>query len=628
MSSTKIINVLKDDSFEEILDLFKSTSAEEVIFVLPKSARAFKREEHFASLKDESKSLGKSVSFLCSSPELNDLAKKYKFDVLLARSSAPKKSVSRQTSSSRLVPADSGSISVVNQIEDFYSEPATSEDSISTSTAQVKEETSDDLEDDDSPNGRRLDDIFVPGTENQRNVKVYGGREKTIPVEIRQSDFSDEPLEHRALQEIKSVWGSRAIPTETNLAPKAMGWFSRTRRSLSNFKPKLVSNGFDRPRRSSHRIGLIAMACVAVIILGTVVFITTGKAQVTIKPASQPLDFSLTVFASDNTSAVSLTGMAVPGQLFNIQKTVSQDFIATGHVDVAQKARGTITVYNELTTDQPLVTTTRFESADHHIFHTLTSIVVPAGKTVSGKLVPGSKDVQVIADKAGSEYNVPVGLFTIPAFKEQGNTEKYQKVYGQSTAPILNGTSGQSTVVTESDLNTAKQTLTTLLTANIQDELKTQINGLKIINDSQVVIGSPSSTSPADATASTFKVNLAGSLKTIGFKESDLYTLISQYVDTQKSKTVLLDKLTITYTNPRWDEAKNGLSFTVHVTGPGYSKVDQQKIITDLLGKNDADMRAYLGSISGITSANVNLSPFWVRSIPNNKDKVQVDVSY
>lgn len=576
MSSTKIINVLKDDSFQEILGLFKATPAEEVIFVLPKSAKAFKKEEHFASLRSEAKELGKSVSFLCSNPELNDLAKKYRFDVLLARSPVPRKKAN--------------SINVVNQIEEFYAEPAL--DSNSISTLQPAEE---------SANDRRLDDIFVPEIENHRNIKVAGTREKIMPVEVNQSDFAYEPVEHRASEQIKSLW---------------------------SFLPKLVSTNDNRPRRPARRTGLIALACLAVVILGAVIFITVGNAEVTIKPKSEPLDLSLAVFASDNTSAVSLASLAIPGQLFNVQKTVSQDFTATGHVDVAQKARGVITVYNELSADQPLIATTRFESADHHIFHTLTSITVPGSKTISGKLVPGSKDVQVIADKAGSEYNVPVGLFTIPAFKEQGNTEKYQKVYGQSTAPILNGTSGQSTVVTDTDLNTAKQTLSTLLTSNIQDELKAQINDLKIVNYGQVTIGTPVSTSPADAKATTFTVNLSGSLKTIGFKESDLNTLVAQYVDAQKDMTVLPDKLVLTYDNARWDNNKNGLSFTVHITGPGYAKVDQQKIITDLLGKNDAEIRAYLGAIVGISSAHVSLSPFWVRSVPGNKDKVKVDVSY
>src|SRR3989344_7896399 len=85
MASTKIINVLKDDKFEEILDLFKNTSAQEVIFVLPKTSKAFKSEEHFVILENEAGKLSKKISLLCSNPETNKLAKKYKFDVLLAK---------------------------------------------------------------------------------------------------------------------------------------------------------------------------------------------------------------------------------------------------------------------------------------------------------------------------------------------------------------------------------------------------------------------------------------------------------------------------------------------------------------------------------------------------------------
>src|SRR3989344_1878043 len=85
MASTKIINVLKDDKFEEILDLFKNTQAEEVIFVLPKTSRAFKKEEHFITLSGEAEKNNKKISLLCSNPDINTLAKKYKFDVLLAK---------------------------------------------------------------------------------------------------------------------------------------------------------------------------------------------------------------------------------------------------------------------------------------------------------------------------------------------------------------------------------------------------------------------------------------------------------------------------------------------------------------------------------------------------------------
>src|SRR3989344_3690663 len=85
MSSTKIINVLKDDKFDELLDLVKNTDASEIVFVLPKNTRAFKSEGHFVVLADEAKDSGKSISFLCSNPEVNELAKKYGLDVLSAK---------------------------------------------------------------------------------------------------------------------------------------------------------------------------------------------------------------------------------------------------------------------------------------------------------------------------------------------------------------------------------------------------------------------------------------------------------------------------------------------------------------------------------------------------------------
>ena len=92
MASTKIINVLKDDKFEEIFDLFRNTSAKEVIFVLPKTSRAFKNEEHFVILENEANKSGKKISLLCSNPETNNFAKKYNFDVLLAKSENQKPS--------------------------------------------------------------------------------------------------------------------------------------------------------------------------------------------------------------------------------------------------------------------------------------------------------------------------------------------------------------------------------------------------------------------------------------------------------------------------------------------------------------------------------------------------------
>src|SRR3989344_2246964 len=108
MGATKIINVLKDDKFEELLDIVKNADASEVVFVLPKQARAFKAEGHFVVLADEAKDSGKSISFLCSNPEINELAKKYKFDVLSTKT----ESTNPKMATSKSEPVRSASVAV------------------------------------------------------------------------------------------------------------------------------------------------------------------------------------------------------------------------------------------------------------------------------------------------------------------------------------------------------------------------------------------------------------------------------------------------------------------------------------------------------------------------------------
>ena len=566
MSSTKIINVLKDDSFQEILDLFKAAPAEEVIFVLPKRSKAFQKEDHFTALQSEAKNLSKTVSFLCSNPEINEMARRYKFDVLLARSTAPRKTSPKSTNS----------INIVNQIEDFYAEPALDDSMISTSGLKVQEALADNKQDREdntevpvAVSAQRLDDIYVADRENFQSLKVSGGREKAEEVEIKKF---------------------------TKYTPK------------KSLKP----NG---------RLGWATFIVAGLIVMGSVVFITAGKAEVVIKPVGQTLDTKIDVFASDTVAAVDGSKSSIPGQIFNIQKTATEEFPATGSVDVAQKARGAISIYNETSSAHPLVATTRFESADGHIFHTLTSVVVPAAKSGPGKI-----EVQVIAAKSGSDYNVPAGNFTIPAFKERGDAEKYKKIYGKSSASMHSGTGGKASVATNADLASAKQSLTAKITATVQDELKAQINGLQVINDNQISIGEFNSESPAAGTA-TFKASLSGSIRTVGFKQSDLEELVVKKIG-GGSQTVLPEKLSFSYENIKWDDLKKGLTFTAHVTGKSYAKLDSGQIISNLLGKKDSQIKAYLSGVSGIAEAKVSLSPFWVRSVPKDSDKVRLDLSY
>lgn len=583
MASTKIINVLKDDKFEEILDLFKNTLAKEVIFVLPKTSRAFKNEEHFVILENEAQKMDKKISLLCSNGEINKLAKKYQFDVLLVKDGEEKREEEEE-----------------EEEEGKELEPEQKENT--EEAAIYREDKNDQYQVVTASKIKRgLEDIV-----KQSGTQLKIALQKERPINL---DVKKKPI-HQPLDDIKNVWKRQEeyISGESIWA----GINNRTKKSFRNFPKKL----------------LVGLGVISVILLGTIIYISTGSAKIDITPNKQPLDIQLKVSSSDKFSSVDTELNKIPGQLFNVEKNATQTFPTTGEKEVAQKARGKITVFNEYgTTPQVLIATTRFQTPDGFIFRTLKSITVPGTKVENGKIIAGSINVEVIADKPGQSYNIPATKFSIPAFSERDDAGRYEKIYGRSDEEMKGGALGKAKVVTDADFNTAQQTLSDQITKAVEESIKTQTSGLKVINDFSVQLKEPESTAKTDEAADSFMMAVSGSIKIIGFKEDDLKDLIEKYVDKTKNLTVIAEKLTINYSNIIFDETNNILTFTVSIKGNSYVKIDANKIKADLSGKNEKEIKDYFKENS-VGTVKVALWPFWVKRIPQDKERTKLQVNY
>lgn len=609
MPSTKIINVLKDDKFEEILDLFRDTPAKEVIFVLPKTSRAFKSEDHFVILENEAKKYGKKISLLCSSSETNKLAQKYNFDVLLAKEDDEKPS---------LITVANPALFQKSGVNQFSAEDEGKSD-----------DEPDEEEKDDTDNESRYEAITVSkikhglegivGGKNSIHLNVSPKKERPVQLDVRRKTPRTE------MEEIQSVWEAAPDKEEKNL------WANLGLRSQGRGKPWLDKRKWDYLRtgfKNFSKKSVIILGAASVLLLGAIIYVSTGSAKIDIRPQKQLLETDLKISASDKFSFVDQSLNKIPGQLFSIDKTVSQTFPATGEKEVAQKARGMITVNNAYgTTPQVLIATTRFEK-EGLIFRTLKTVTVPGTRVVNGQISPGTVNVEVVADKAGETYNISAGKFTIPAFNERSDAGRYEKIYGQSVAPMKGGISGRAKVVTWSDYNSAKEALQDQLKKDIDNALKAQTAGLKAIDSLSVKISKPESSAKVDEAADSFTMSFNGSLKTIGFKESDLLNLIKQYIDKNRNLNVLPEKLQLSYRSMNFKDIDNVLEFTVGISGDVYSKVDVDKIKKELAGKDEDEIKSYLRGIVEIESAKVILSPFWVKRIPDKPDKTLVNVSY
>lgn len=669
--SVKIINVLKDDSFNDILDLFRQATAAEVILVLPRVGKLFRHEDHFAAFASEAQQGGKTVSVLTSNPQTAQLARKFGFGVMASGTSRTAKATTAPVAlASAAVPVDF-STRDFDDTADLGDVPLTSDQTIGNEPDDEEEvdplrgmhiEDEDgpvDADNDgqvDTPDDESLtiaDDAAsfvsaliatphatlaaapkpIPARPPQPNdidgvrisppkvsVPTTARTEKPQPIPVaKASPVTDEEAARADLDYIDAVWRNKNgnVTPEAIVPPMQSAVLRRTIPGVSRFN----LGGF-APKRAA-----LAILVGAVIVLGAVVYLITGSAHVAITPVSKTVDTQITVQSSDTFTSVDDAFAKIPGQLIEVSKSADNTVQSTGKREVASKARGKLTVFNEYSSSpQTLIATTRFQSEGGKIFRTLQNITVPGSSVQSGKTVAGKVTVDVIADAPGTDFNVPAGRFIIASFKEKGDAEKVQKFYGTSDAPMSGGASGPSTVVTQADFDAAKLAATESVQKQIAAALESQGANLVVLDADKPSMATIKSTANVDDAAPSTTVTATGTIKTIAFRKQDLMDLIRNTILKKDHLTVLPDQLELSYTDLSFKPDLGTLVFTVTLKGSGYVPVDTDAIASEIRGKNAQSIRDYFRNKEGVQSATVTLSPFWVTKVPQNKDKINIEL--
>jgi hypothetical protein len=372
-------------------------------------------------------------------------------------------------------------------------------------------------------------------------------------------------------------------------------------------------------------------AIVGVLVLGLVVFgAITILPRVDLKIVSKKIDWSYNDSAITQLSAkADYKTVTIPNQKSVSSRDHTMSFPATGKKQVSEKASGKITIYNSYSSDaQTLVQDTRFLSPDGKIFKLAKKIIVPGAKISEGKILPSSIDAEVIAEKAGEEYNIgPVKLFQIPGFK---GTPKYSAFYGESKVNMTGGFVGEISYPTASDIAAAKKKMKETLESFLKTDLYAQIS-----SDFKIIDGSSSfSTLKEDVMDKVdkdgnFSIASKAQMTIISFKESDLIDVLSKKAEAEKGEDYAVKSYDLQYGIARMDVTSGRLSFPVTFKAVLSYKIDIEKIKSEIAGMSDVQLREKIFSLPGIDIENQNIVsfwPFWVKRVPNNLNKINITV--
>lgn len=386
-----------------------------------------------------------------------------------------------------------------------------------------------------------------------------------------------------------------------------------------------------RKKHSLTKIFSLAGVGVLVLIVGYFYF-SLQKVNVEIWPNIETLSFKEGITADASIQIVDEEKNIIPGKLFSEQKSLTENFSSTGKTSSSTKAEGNIKVYNKFTPATPLSLKagTHFLSDAGKYYISIDKITIPAGKTVSGKFVPGSIDVKVVAEDVGDTYNTKSAKFSVPKLV---GTTYYYSIYAEPSGAILGGSTGQANQVTFEDIQKSKETITTKITQEIEASLKAKIPADYVVIDSEIKKNITATTNAkSGSVADNFEYLAKAEASVLAFKKTDVEKYAKDYIlgKMADQKVFLENSLVINYVAKQIDLNAGKMVFDLDFSGKTYQQVDKNDLISLFREKNQKEIQDVITRNLGesVFKTKINFSPFWTMRAPSDKSKITLDLKF
>lgn len=360
--------------------------------------------------------------------------------------------------------------------------------------------------------------------------------------------------------------------------------------------------------------------------LSFVAFRVLPKADIALVTQKKKFAYANVLVVDKSVRTIDAGAMKIPGQLFIEKKNASLTFPATGKKFIEKKAEGKLVVTNAYSSEpQTLVQKTRFTTDKGIIVRLKKSIVVPGAKIVDGKIVPSTIETEVIADKSGAEYNIPVGMrLAIPGLK---GTPRYDGFYGETKNALAGGFVGERAYPTDDDMKKAKIAIAGMIADNakatalqkVPVEFKTLEDGMQFRMIKETV-------NPDVNDGGMSSIFGEGELSMMAFRESDVAAALADRAAKEIGREYEKKSEELKYGLPKLDLAIGKMTVPIDYASVLAPIIKTIELKERIINKSERELKALLLATPGLESATVSLWPFWVRRVPENQEKIAVDI--
>ena len=345
-------------------------------------------------------------------------------------------------------------------------------------------------------------------------------------------------------------------------------------------------------------------------------------ATVIISAKTTSMTVSDTVSLSEN-AATNAKSNVIKSIKKEIAKEVSVEFSATGKKNVGEKATGVVVFKNSSSSSVTIAAGTVLKNSG--LSYTLNSSVNVPGATLDwscpGYKCAGSASGAITASEGGAQYNAATGSMSISV----------DDISASLRSATSGGTDKTATVVTASDIEAAKNKLSDKKIEGLKEQLIASFgNSVKTITESYAENRSdPSSSVAVDGEATgavTLKSTITANMLAVDKNElkNFIESKLKDEISGKKAQRIYdngVDKVAFS----QFANVRNAQTVRLTANGKVGPDIKEENVKDQAKGKSYGEVQSAIESINGVEDVDVKFSPFWVKSVPKDINKINVE---
>ena len=382
---------------------------------------------------------------------------------------------------------------------------------------------------------------------------------------------------------------------------------------------KNLASGIAIPK--GGKIIIIPAVLIAFVLVLFILYLFTNKATVVLNIDGKKIDKNQNVTFSDKPSDPG--NNIIQAEFVSVSEDGSVSTQSTGKKEVGDKAKGTVTIFNNAQSSQTISAQTTITSSNGLEFTLDKSITVSSasGDIFSGTS-PGKANANVTANKIGQEYNLPSNTkFTIGASSTMA---------AKNDNPFSGGTKKEITVVSKDDIAKLLQDLPKNLEQKAKDDVGKKVSSDKILLPVFINAAVNKKDFDKNTNDEAKQVTLKGSVNFdgIAYKKSDATNFANELLKTSISGDLVVDSNSIKVQVKDIKENKNKeVTANITIVGILVPKIDEEKLSKQISGKSFKDAQDVLAKLPQVSSVDIKLLfniPFFPKRLPFSFRNVKI----